>query len=132
MTNEHGSAHDQLLSRPEGAYLRLVNAQRIREEVEEQLEDGDENTKPETRQDIEALARQEKPQFDQLKRTGTGRSAASEALRARGGDDVEAQRTKRMSLPYVIKRMTTLVPYWSQWSMVIVTSCLVGAVYPVL
>lgn len=134
MTNEQSSAHDQLLSRPDGAYLRLVNAQRIREEVEEHQNDEGYDTpqKPETRQDIEALAREEKPQFEQLKRTGTGRSAASDALRAQARDDVEAQKTKRLSLPYVIKRMTALVPYWYQWAMVVITSCLVGAVYPVL
>lgn len=94
MTTDEGSAHALLLRNPDGAYSKLVSAQRLREE-EEAAEDGDEkHTRAPapgelTREQIDEMARREKPQFEQLKRAATGRSLASEMLERRQ-NDIEA------------------------------------------
>lgn len=128
-TNETGTAHDQLLSRPDGAYLRLVNAQKLREAVQDDEDDAAAAQK--RREEIEAEAREEKPAMLALKRTGTGKSAASEAL-AQKGEDLEASGPKRrVPMTYIIKRMVKLVPLPLEWAATVISSLVVAAVYPI-
>lgn len=118
MTSEAGTAHENLLRNPDGAYSRLVNAQRFREEEEGDSEADsiidDEKTVAApgqlTREQLEEMARNEKPQFENLKRTGTGRSAASEALEQKQQRDLEAgvHETKTYSFMYLVRRMLHL------------------------
>lgn len=96
MTTDEGTAHTRLLRNPEGAYSKLVAAQKIREEeaaAEAEADDDEADHAPVpgelTREQIDEMARREKPQFEQLKRAGTGRSLASEVLERRQ-DDIEA------------------------------------------
>lgn len=118
MTNNSGTAHENLLRNPEGAYSRLVNAQRFREEEEgdysetNSVIDDEKTVAPGqlTREQLEEMARNEKPQFENLKRTGTGRSAASEALEQKQKRDLEAgvHDAKTYSFMYLIRRMLSL------------------------
>jgi len=117
VTSDAGSAHENLLRNPDGAYSRLVNAQRFREEEGGDSEassviDDEKTVAPGqlTREQLEELARNEKPQFENLKRTGTGRSAASEALERKQQRDLEAgfHETKSYSFMYLIRRMLHL------------------------
>lgn len=80
---EEGTHHD-LLGNPDGAYTRLVNAQKLREEATEEFQQEDE--------DPEQLLAEEQQQLgDELKKTGTTRSAASIALSAK--KDAHSQRS---------------------------------------
>lgn len=94
------SAHDQLLSDPQGAYSKLVEAQRFREAGEEAasdslIDDDDDEARIDygvekrkvggagvtlTREQADEMARNEKPAFENLKRIGTGRSVGSVVL----------------------------------------------------
>lgn len=99
MSTASRSAHAELLSRPDGAYSKLVEAQRFREAgAQDELEldslDSDKHVLPSTsgpavaltQAEADELAKNEQPQFEQLKRIGTGRSAASVALEHRAAD----------------------------------------------
>lgn len=140
MTTESGSAHDNLLKNPDGAYSRLVNAQRFKEEEEAEASDSDsaDERAPAlgelTDAQIKEMARNEKPQFENLKRTGTGRSAASEALEEKRQRDIEAGRVggKKHSFIYLIRRMLIInKEHWLDYVLAVAASILAGCVYPV-
>ena len=142
MTNSEGSAHDILLGNPEGPYSKLVNAQKVREQKEEAALDSasiSSNEEKEklvpgetSRAEIERLAANEKPQFENLKRTGTGRSQASEAAEKRQ-HDIEANQPKEHGFIYLLVRLfklngrPTIFPYFMAFSAAILSGC----VYPV-
>lgn len=110
---EHGT-HEQLLVDEEGAYRKLVEAQKLREEkpskeVLEELPDPDEViVKKQPTNDSEADSEKEKAEsitdIHSLKRTGTGtRSLASEVLsrKNQGKDEKETE----FGIIYLFKRM---------------------------
>ncbi|KAI5480306.1 ATP-binding cassette, subfamily B (MDR/TAP), member 1 [Pseudohyphozyma bogoriensis] len=135
MTNEEGSAHTRLLKNPDGAYSRLVSAQRFRERTEEEEEDSDEEVPAGatlTSEQIAEMAANEKPMFETLKRTGTGRSAASAALSEKRRADLEAGTVRPHSFPYLFRRMIQLNrgQYWAYVIGVAASIC-TGMVYPV-
>lgn len=134
-------AHDILLENPDGAYSKLVSAQKLREQQDKEAAQADEsdeeaNAEPQELDEkaLRAQAENEKPMFEQLKRTGTGRSAASEALSAKHRADVEAGRVdpKEHSFPYLFLRMLR-INRDQAWLYVVgfAASVGVGAVYPV-
>jgi hypothetical protein len=96
--------HDELLSKEDGAYTRLVIAQRLREardvtDVDEVI--GQSSGKAaEDHTDVEKAALEEIP----LGRKNTHRSLASEILEQRKGQGSE-EREKEYSLFYLFKRM---------------------------
>lgn len=144
MSTETAKAHEILLENPDGAYSKLVNAQRLREM--EEAEGGDDSSSVAgsveqpalpgelTREQLDEMARQEKPQFETLKRTGTGRSLASQALEKRQLDLEAAggeQHVKR-NFPYLIKRMFIINrDQWKEYTLGFCFAVASGCVYPV-
>ncbi|GAA5897055.1 hypothetical protein JCM8208_006155 [Rhodotorula glutinis] len=139
MTTAEGSAHALLLRNPDGAYSKLVSAQRLRE-AEEAAEDGDDEhgRAPApgelTREQIDELARHEKPQFEQLKRAATGRSLASEMLERRQ-NDLEAaggDEPKHYGTYTLFARMYKLnSECWKRYVFAFIGAVASGCVYPV-
>lgn len=92
-----------------------MNAQRLREEEEEAEKQGDSKTAAPvpgelTREELDEMARREKPQFETLKRAGTGRSQASEAIERRKLDLEAGGQLEpiKYNFAYLIKRMYLL------------------------
>ncbi|ORY49292.1 P-loop containing nucleoside triphosphate hydrolase protein [Leucosporidium creatinivorum] len=139
MTSESGSAHDALLKNTDGAYSRLVNAQRFREQEEEEDDDSSTDEKAPVpgelaREQLEEMARNEKPQFETLERTQTGRSVASEAIEEKRQRDFVAGVDKELSYSffYLIKRMLQLnSAHYRDILFAVVAAGLAGSVYPV-
>ncbi|GAA5842598.1 hypothetical protein JCM9279_003631 [Rhodotorula babjevae] len=137
-TTDEGSAHALLLRNPDGAYSKLVSAQRLREE--EEAEDGDDERGRApapgelTREQIDELARHEKPQFEQLKRAATGRSLASEMLERRQ-NDIEAaggDEPKHYGTFTLFARMYKLNrECWKRYVFAFIGAVACGCVYPV-
>ena len=97
--------HNELLASADGAYARLVAAQKLRDAREKQVKsDDDSDTAASDEQDdLEKQAAQEVP----LGRTNTrksGRSLASEILEQRNKER-EAAGEKEYSMPYLFMRM---------------------------
>jgi ATP-binding cassette subfamily B (MDR/TAP) protein 1 len=97
---EHGS-HDDLLSR-DGAYARLVQAQKLRESGDTYTDDGS-NAGAE-QEDMEKAAREEVP----LGRKNTGHSLASEILEQKRQAAGADKKDKAHGLVYLFKRMGKL------------------------
>ncbi|SCV74374.1 BQ2448_6806 [Microbotryum intermedium] len=145
MSADGSSAHEILLRNPDGAYSRLVNAQKFREAEEEDGDSAsdsasvDDREKPSavgnlTREQVDEMARNEKPQFETLKRVGTGRSAASEALSQRNKEDLEIGRTKtkKHSFIYLIIRMLKLnSDRKMDYVLGLIAAIVSGCVYPI-
>ena len=144
MTNNEGSAHDLLLRNPDGPYSKLVNAQKVREQKEEDaldsssLESGEEKEKvpapgQATRAEIERMAANEKPQFENLGRSATGRSQASEKAAEQRARDLEANVPKPHGFIYLLLRLfklngrPTILPYVLAFAAAVLSGC----VYPV-
>jgi ATP-binding cassette, subfamily B (MDR/TAP), member 1 len=78
------------------------------------------------------MARNEKPQFETLKRTGTGRSAASAALSEKRRDIESGHADKKHSFFYLIRRMVQLNKgHYTHYVLGTAASILSGCVYPV-
>lgn len=94
-------AHSTLLANPEGAYTKLVSAQKLREVAGEGFEEKEE--------DPEELMRQEKEELgDDLKKSATTRSAASIAISAKkGGADSELPEYGIFNLFFRLGRLNT-------------------------
>ncbi|KAM0748705.1 P-loop containing nucleoside triphosphate hydrolase protein [Meredithblackwellia eburnea MCA 4105] len=130
MSTAQDSAHSILLSNPKGAYTRLVAAQRFREQRASEAQTR-ENSKPLTREELDELARNEKPQLD-IQRTGTGRSAASVALEKLREGDLKAGQPKSrglFSLIYRLLKMNTGSRF--EYLIGVVSAITAGCVYPI-
>ncbi|GAA5829569.1 hypothetical protein JCM3766R1_001228 [Sporobolomyces carnicolor] len=145
MTNSEGTAHTLLLQNPEGPYSKLVNAQKVREQKEEAALDSASVSSSEdqdkkvpapgeaTSADIQRMAANEKPQFENLKRSGTGRSQASEQAAEQRQRDLEANVPKPHGFIYLLVRLfrlngrPTILPYVLAFAAAILSGC----VYPV-
>lgn len=97
--------HNQLLSNTDGAYARLVAAQKLRDarEKQAQADDDSDTAASDEQEDLEKQAAQEIP----LGRTNTrksGRSLASEILEQRNKEK-EASSGKDYSMAYLFMRM---------------------------
>ncbi|KAF8575980.1 ste6-like protein [Ramaria rubella] len=122
--------HSELLALPDGAYARLVHAQKLREGEEETLngeeesDDVDRDGKADSA--IEKAAQDEVP----LGRRDTGsRSVASEMLEKRRAEDTHE--SKQHSLPYLFMRMGKINR--ETWNMYIfggIFAAMVGMVQP--
>ncbi|PVF91824.1 hypothetical protein CPB86DRAFT_846410, partial [Serendipita vermifera] len=128
MVIEQGT-HSELLHK-EGPYARLVQAQRLRENQQRELDTTELNTpsglETPSERDIEKAAAEEKP----LGRTDTSRSLASEILKHRElakGDTKEQQ----YSISYVMKRMFSINKQsWPQYLLGTIAAIGSGMVYP--
>lgn len=105
---ESGSHNDLLQA--EGAYARLVQAQKLREGNEQSALQGDsDSVSEEGNVDMEKAAREEIP----LGRKNTQQSLASEILEQRRKDNAGRKEDDDYSLFYLFKRMAPLVR--DQW-----------------
>jgi ATP-binding cassette subfamily B (MDR/TAP) protein 1 len=144
MTSSEGTAHNILLQNPEGPYSKLVNAQKVREQKEEEALDsasvsssGEKEKAPApgeaSRAEIERMAANEKPQFENLGRSATGRSQASEKAAAQRAHDLEANVPKPHGFIYLLIRLfrlngrPTILPYFFAFAAAVLSGC----VYPV-
>ncbi|GAA5978101.1 hypothetical protein JCM11641_006626 [Rhodosporidiobolus odoratus] len=137
MTTSEGSAHKLLLRNPEGAYSKLVSAQRFREDATKG--DNESIAESETNEDltdaqIAEMAKHEKPQFEAIKRAASGRSDASQAIERRKYD-LEAggvHEAKRRGFVYLIGRMYGINrDQWKQYLLGYAAAIGSGCVYPV-
>lgn len=115
MSDTETSAHNELLSRKDGPYFRLVSAQRFRDKDESGIDDAGSNgsvAEPDvvvlTREQADEIAKNEKPIFETLKRIGTGRSLASIALSQRNHGDEEAGKKSTHGTVYLLLRILAL------------------------
>ncbi|BGP16128.1 hypothetical protein JCM10213v2_004122 [Rhodosporidiobolus nylandii] len=144
MSSTEGSAHATLLRNPDGAYTKLVNAQRFKEQAADENADKNSLLDSEeqvalpgelTRAQIEEMAAREKPQFDTLKRSQTGRSQASEAIERRHRDLEEgggSGERKRRGFLYLLTRMYKLnADQWKYYLVGFAAAIGSGCVYPV-
>ncbi|GAA6062061.1 hypothetical protein JCM10212_003559 [Sporobolomyces blumeae] len=143
MTTSEGTAHEILLNNPDGAYTKLVHAQKLKEQKEEQAIDSasidSENEKERapvpgdlSRNELDRMAANEKPQFEGLNRTGTGRSQASEVIEQRQRD-LEANKPRKLGFIYLLARLFKLngrsqIP---SYFLAFAAAMLSGCVYPV-
>ncbi|KAL0961414.1 hypothetical protein HGRIS_006363 [Hohenbuehelia grisea] len=117
--------HTQLLQNEEGAYSRLVQAQRLREANEHHEADGSSTEGSET-QDMEKIAQEEIP----LGRKNTGRSLASEIIEQKRRDS-EEKGSSDYSMPYLFKRIGRLNREgWSMYAIGSIAAICTGMVYP--
>ncbi|KIM25829.1 hypothetical protein M408DRAFT_73755, partial [Serendipita vermifera MAFF 305830] len=125
MVLEQGT-HNQLLQNPEGAYSKLVQAQKLKERqhADEDLDTSGHNT-PAAR-DVEKAALDEKP----LGRTDTSHSLASDILKQRG-QTAEADKEKEYGMLYIMKRMAYINrPTWPLYGLGFTAAAAGGMVYP--
>ncbi|KAG9014674.1 GTPase-activating protein [Tulasnella sp. 427] len=103
---EHGT-HTQLVADSEGAYAQLVIAQKLHGEdphSERLFKDEKVAGGLMTEAEVKATVAEEMPEA--LKRVGTGRSVASEALERKAGQNVTSEESH--SLWYLLKRMALI------------------------
>ena len=103
---EHGT-HQELLRDSDGAYSRLVEAQKLREK-QDFADDGTE----ESAEDMTEFAEKEVP----LGRKNTGHSIASEILEKKKLANPADEKRQDYSLPYLFKRMGIInKDMWSKY-----------------
>ncbi|PPQ92430.1 hypothetical protein CVT25_008651 [Psilocybe cyanescens] len=122
---EHGTHNDLLQA--DGAYTRLVQAQKLREGKEKVHGQDDESDSEE--EDMEKAAREDIP----LGRRNTGQSLASEILEQKrqaagaSGKDKDGD----YSMPYLFRRMAPIVrDQWRRYFYGSIFACMSGMVYP--
>lgn len=122
--------HNELLA-AEGAYARLVAAQKLREAQDAQARTGDDLT-PEgsddghKEKDMEKAAREEIP----LGRRNTDRSLGSEIIAKREAEKGD-EKDEDHSLPYLFKRMGLLLrDQWKNYFIGSIFAIMGGMVYP--
>ncbi|EMD39893.1 hypothetical protein CERSUDRAFT_81221 [Gelatoporia subvermispora B] len=118
--------HNELLSRENGAYARLVQAQKLREAREKRAQDEDDSeTAGSAEEDIEKQAAEEVP----LQRQKSGRSLASEILEQRAKEHGEEKHS--YSVPYLMRRMGRINrDDWKRYAFGIVAAICNGCTYP--
>ncbi|GAA5824101.1 hypothetical protein JCM11251_001522 [Rhodosporidiobolus azoricus] len=144
MSSSEGTAHSILLRNPEGPYSKLVSAQKFREEaVDDAAEKASISGSEEqpaipgelTRAQLDEMARNEKPQFEALKRAQSGRSLASEMIERRQRDIEEGnveKGAKKHSFIYLLYRLLHLNrDQWKEYVLGIAAAIGSGCVYPV-
>ncbi|KAG6837188.1 hypothetical protein H0H93_013415 [Arthromyces matolae] len=118
--------HEELIAK-EGAYARLVQAQRLREAKESSAVAGADSSDTEEREDMEKLAREEVP----LGRKNTGRSLASEIIEQRQKAREGAKEEGDHNLLYLFKRMGALNrAQWKSYLFGAACATVTGMVYP--
>lgn len=105
--------HDELLTR-DGAYARLVQSQKLRENEENLDLDG--SAEEDTKKDVEKQALAE----TFLDRSGTQRSVASEVLEKRQQEESVKKETGDLGLVYLFRRMGLIVS--DQWKRYLIGS----------
>ncbi|KAF8957254.1 P-loop containing nucleoside triphosphate hydrolase protein [Flammula alnicola] len=126
---EFGSHNDLLQA--DGAYARLVQAQKLRE-GKDNGKKGDAGSVSEAseEEDMEKAAREEIP----LGRKNTSQSLASEILeQKRKAAEASGHREEEddYSLPYIFKRMAPLIrDQWKNYILGAIFACMTGMVYP--
>ncbi|GAA5851199.1 hypothetical protein JCM8547_004164 [Rhodosporidiobolus lusitaniae] len=133
-----GSAHDILLSNPEGAYSKLVQAQAFKAQEAKDSAEKDSILDGEipgeaTHAQVAEMAANEKPQFEDAKRTASRRSMASEVIERRNHDlEAGGDGKKHHSFFYLIRRMYALnVDQWRYYIFAFAAAVGSGCVYPV-
>ncbi|OCH89914.1 P-loop containing nucleoside triphosphate hydrolase protein [Obba rivulosa] len=117
--------HSELLSRENGAYARLVQAQKLREAREKRTQDDDDNETANSTDDIEKQAEEEVP----LQRQKSGRSLASEILEQRSKEHGEEKHD--YSMPYLMRRMARInKDDWKRYTFGIIAATCSGFTYP--
>ncbi|KIP05158.1 hypothetical protein PHLGIDRAFT_129050 [Phlebiopsis gigantea 11061_1 CR5-6] len=126
--------HSELLKVEDGAYARLVNAQKLREarekavqpvETDDSSDTAASHETPEPEEDMEKLAQKEIP----LGRSNTGRSLASEILEQRQNN--MPSRDSKYSMVYLFRRMGRINhDVWQMYLIGGIAAILTGAVYP--
>ncbi|KAI0697870.1 P-loop containing nucleoside triphosphate hydrolase protein [Cytidiella melzeri] len=125
--------HNELLGNENGAYYRLVNAQKLREARERVVNSDDDSTAhgsnedqaADEEEDIEKQAEKEIP----LGRSNTGRSLASELIERRAQE--QARKENDYSILYLFKRMGYINrDSWRLYLVGAIAAVLTGALYP--
>ncbi|OAX42868.1 P-loop containing nucleoside triphosphate hydrolase protein [Rhizopogon vinicolor AM-OR11-026] len=119
--------HKELLADENGAYSRLVQAQRLRERREGQ--DGEESTTAGSEEDFEKNVREEVP----LGRRNTSQSVTSDVVNKRNEEKAKAEVNEDdYSLFYLFRRVGGLYPEGlSRYAIGTFFAMCTGAVYPV-
>ncbi|KAI0346005.1 P-loop containing nucleoside triphosphate hydrolase protein [Trametopsis cervina] len=126
--------HNELLAQENGAYARLVNAQKLREARERTVQD-DESTAHGSQEgelkaeeeDVERQAEKEIP----LGRSNTGRSLASEIIEQKNKEKESHNKENKYSLFFLFKRMGKInSDSWKLYMIGAIAAFLTGAVYP--
>ncbi|KAK0481286.1 P-loop containing nucleoside triphosphate hydrolase protein [Armillaria novae-zelandiae] len=115
--------HQELLQKRDGAYARLVQAQRLRESDEGTAVVGEGDDAPE---DTEKAAREDVP----LRRRNTCQSLASEILERKNGEQ-KVDRAPEHTMYYLFKRMGNINrSQWKQYFYGTIFAAITGMVYP--
>lgn len=96
--------HNELLSDENGAYSRLVTAQKLREKREEEA--GETESVTNASDEAEAMAKKAREEIP-LGRKNTGHSLASEIIEKKKAEHQDKD-DEDHSLPYIFKRFATI------------------------
>lgn len=120
--------HQELLRNTDGAYSRLVQAQKLREQEAQQAAVGGSDT-----ESLDSEHKMEKEVADEvpLGRKESGRSLGSEIIEKQQKERAAAENKDDYSLPYLFKRFGVINREgWKNYALGFVFACMTGAVYP--
>jgi ATP-binding cassette, subfamily B (MDR/TAP), member 1 len=118
--------HDELLSKSEGAYAKLVQTQKLRESAERTAAEGDETDSVDEKKEMAKQAAEEVP----LGRQNTSRSLASEILEKKNADKPK-EKDEDLSLPRLFYRLALINrEVWGRYGIGSIAAVLTGMVYP--
>ncbi|KAJ7147029.1 P-loop containing nucleoside triphosphate hydrolase protein [Mycena crocata] len=122
---EQGS-HNELLSDENGAYSKLVQAQKLRESQERNDTDSEE-TAAQDAEDMEKAVREEVP----LGRKNTGQHSLASELIEKRLEEHKKEEGSELSIPYLFKRIGALHRAgWKRYFFGSICAILTGCVYP--